>query len=136
MSRAKSKRREPRPWGRMLGFAMAAFVTLACAIQNVDPQEILFRAIVAAVVVGIVAGLTAKSINLFGYEKVVFESSVAALLVDGKSGSREAVRPGVYINNFDVAIGNNNFFKKHLHFVFFYIQFPSFLKKNPSNIYV
>lgn len=54
----------------------------------------------------------AKSINLFGYEKVVFESSVAALLVDGKSGSREAVRPGVYINNFDVAIGNNNFFKR------------------------
>ena len=65
MNRANSRRREVRPWGRISGFAMAAFVTVACAIQNVDPQEILIRAFVAAIVVGTIAGFTAKSINLF-----------------------------------------------------------------------
>lgn len=65
MNRAKSKQREVRPWGRIFGFGMAAFVTIACALQNVDPQEILIRAVVAALLVGTIAGFTAKSINQF-----------------------------------------------------------------------
>lgn len=56
MQKAQARRHAAIPWGRAAALLAACFATLTGLVRGVDPDVILFRAVVAATLVG---GLTA-----------------------------------------------------------------------------
>lgn len=53
----------PGPWGSVAALLAGCLVTLIGVIRGVDPDVILLRAVVAAVVLGVLATLAGSLVN-------------------------------------------------------------------------
>jgi len=66
MPGAKSNRSSPTPWVSVAALLAASFATMAGLVRGIDPEVILWRAVVAATLVGAlaaVAGCLAHSVR-------------------------------------------------------------------------
>jgi len=55
---ARKRQSEDRPWGMLFGLLMAAAITLVGIARSMDPLVILYRAVLAAILVGILVRCT------------------------------------------------------------------------------
>ena len=58
-----TKRRNPRPWGRILGLLCGCIVTLVGVSSNLDPLLVLKRAVTAGLVVGLIGAIFTALVN-------------------------------------------------------------------------
>ena len=62
--RQATDRRDLIPWGNLAGLATWCVATLAGVIRDIEPEVILMRSVVAAILVSALTGLIAGIVNL------------------------------------------------------------------------
>lgn len=63
------KRRNARPWGRLLGLLCGCIVTLVGVVFNLDPLVVLQRAVIAGVSMGILGAVFAAVLNQLTFRR-------------------------------------------------------------------
>lgn len=62
-STPRSERQPERPYGSLVGLFMASLVTLLGVWRGLDPDTILVRAVLAAIIVGIATSAVSRTIS-------------------------------------------------------------------------